>query len=184
MNPLTFFQEDLEDQQELLLQLPKLSRDTKRAVIDDLLETYVAARVRNPSRTKVERNKTAPPVPGEYMDEKEAAAYLRLAARQLRDLCRDQNISHARIPDVPVSEVGSGRVVFCLPDSPQIALRLKFRAQESSSIGKKAGAQPAHSLPSILGPLWRCLPRSSPMLIQVSSKEPMHYSPLRQALAA
>jgi excisionase family DNA binding protein len=97
MNPLTFFQEDLEDQQELLRQLPKLSRDTKRAVIDDLLETYVAARVRNPSRTKVERNKTAPPVPGEYMDEKEAAAYLRLAARQLRDLCRDQNISHARI---------------------------------------------------------------------------------------
>jgi excisionase family DNA binding protein len=97
MNPLTLFQEDLEDQLELLRQLPKLSKDTKRAVIDDLLETYVAARVRNPSRTKVERKKTAPPAPGEYMDEKEAAAYLRLTPRQLRDLCRDQNISHARI---------------------------------------------------------------------------------------
>jgi excisionase family DNA binding protein len=45
----------------------------------------------------LEPEKTAPPVPGDYMDEKEAAAYLRLTARQLRDLCRDQNISHARI---------------------------------------------------------------------------------------
>jgi excisionase family DNA binding protein len=43
-----------------------------------------------------EPEKTAPSA-GEYMDEKEAAAYLRLTPRQLRDLCREQNISHARI---------------------------------------------------------------------------------------
>jgi excisionase family DNA binding protein len=103
MNPLTLFQEDFEDQLELLRQLPKLSKDTKRAVIDDLLETYVAARVRNPSRTKVERKKTAPasepkPVPeSPYMDFDEACAYLRLTERQLKDLCRDQRITHARI---------------------------------------------------------------------------------------
>ena len=32
-----------------------------------------------------------------YMDFNEACAYLRLTQRQLRDLCRDQNITHARI---------------------------------------------------------------------------------------
>jgi excisionase family DNA binding protein len=35
--------------------------------------------------------------PGEYMDVTEAAEYLRLSERQLRDLCRDEKITHARI---------------------------------------------------------------------------------------
>ena len=40
------------------------------------------------------------PKPGSdspYMDFNEACAYLRLTQRQPRDLCRDQNITHARI---------------------------------------------------------------------------------------
>lgn len=32
-----------------------------------------------------------------YMNFEEATKYLRLTERQLRDLCRDQNITHARI---------------------------------------------------------------------------------------
>jgi excisionase family DNA binding protein len=32
----------------------------------------------------------------EYLTHEEAAAYLRLTDRQLRDLCRDQRITHAR----------------------------------------------------------------------------------------
>jgi excisionase family DNA binding protein len=44
------------------------------------------------------------PRPGEpkspeapYLDLAEACAYLRLTERQLKDLCRDQRITHARI---------------------------------------------------------------------------------------
>ena len=54
MEPLQFFQEELErnyeDQQDLLRQLPKLPRPKARVVIDDLIETCVTARMRNPSR--------------------------------------------------------------------------------------------------------------------------------------
>jgi excisionase family DNA binding protein len=54
-------------------------------------------------RTATEPEKTAPasepkPVPeSPYMDFDEACAYLRLTERQLKDLCRDQRITHARI---------------------------------------------------------------------------------------
>ena len=101
MNPLTFFQEDLGDQQELLRQLPKLSRNIKRAVIDDLLEAYVAARVRNPSRTKVDRKKTAPAPPqsqppGSY-DLAGAAKYLGMTPRKLRELFKARRVAGSRI---------------------------------------------------------------------------------------
>jgi excisionase family DNA binding protein len=36
------------------------------------------------------------PEGSEYLTAQEAAAYLRLSERQLRDLCRDQRITHAR----------------------------------------------------------------------------------------
>jgi excisionase family DNA binding protein len=54
-------------------------------------------------RTATEPEERAPasetqPVPeSPYMDFDEACAYLRLTERQLRDLCRDQRITHARI---------------------------------------------------------------------------------------
>jgi excisionase family DNA binding protein len=54
-------------------------------------------------RTAPEPEKTAPaseskPVPeSPYMDFDEACAYLRLTERQLKDLCRDQRITHSRI---------------------------------------------------------------------------------------
>lgn len=54
-------------------------------------------------RTATEPEKTAPasetkPVPeSPYMDFDEACGYLRLTERQLKDLCRDQRIPHARI---------------------------------------------------------------------------------------
>ena len=100
MNPLTFFQEDLEDQQELLRQLPKLSRDTKRAVIADVLESYVTARVRNPSRTKVERKKTAPaPAPQSQPPESfaGAAAFLGMSPRKLREMVKARRIGCTRV---------------------------------------------------------------------------------------
>jgi excisionase family DNA binding protein len=101
MNPLTFFQEDLEDQLELLRQLPKLSKDTKRAVIDDLLETYVAARVRNPSRTKVDRKKTAPAPPQsqppESYDLAGAAKVLGMSKRKLREMVKARRIGCTRV---------------------------------------------------------------------------------------
>lgn len=38
-----------------------------------------------------------PTEPGEYLTFEEAMEYLRLTERQLKDLCRAQNITHARI---------------------------------------------------------------------------------------
>jgi excisionase family DNA binding protein len=38
-----------------------------------------------------------PAIETPYLDFTEACAYLRLTERQLRDLCRDQRITHARI---------------------------------------------------------------------------------------
>jgi excisionase family DNA binding protein len=106
MNALTFFKEDLEDQQELLRQLPKLSRTTKRAIIDDLLETYVAARVRNPSRTKVERKKTAPasePKPhGSLLSVSEAAVVLGVTEDTIRKWARAGKIASVRLSKVDV----------------------------------------------------------------------------------
>ena len=63
-----------------------------------LLNLFYPGSFADPLRLPVEQEPApAPAPPGDYFDEQEAAAYLRLTTRQLRDLCREHNISHARI---------------------------------------------------------------------------------------
>ena len=75
-----------------------------------------------------------------YMDFNEASAYLRLTERQLKDLCRDQRITHARIDyrTFRFKKARLGHVVRSLQIAEEIGLRLNntFRLQNS---GRKKG---------------------------------------------
>ena len=64
----------------------------------DLVAALVIESTRNEALQDALVSKHQKPIPDSpYMDFNEACAYLRLTQRQLRDLCRDQNITHARI---------------------------------------------------------------------------------------
>jgi excisionase family DNA binding protein len=67
-----------------------------------LLNLFYPGSFPDPLRLPNEQEPAPDPVPKSasdfpYMDFNEACAYLRLTQRQLRELCRDQNITHARI---------------------------------------------------------------------------------------
>jgi hypothetical protein len=109
MEPLKFFQEELErnyeDQQELLRQLPKLPRPIARVVIDDLIETCVTARMRNPSTANAVRKKQsgafkvpAPKPPGEYLNTAQAAELANKTPATIRSWCRLKLFPLAYLP--------------------------------------------------------------------------------------